>query len=104
MSARRRNRARPSLSLETMQEGGSHDHAGCRGRMVRHPADSVLRTAAAAAPLLWETPGWWTTRQALRDAGGLTALLDENTCLTEWLGADLCTPDRGPGARIPSID
>ena len=62
LSARRRNRARLCSSLDTMQEGGSRDHARCGGRMVRHPADSVLRTAAAAAPLLWETPGRWTEK------------------------------------------
>jgi hypothetical protein len=70
-SARRRNRGTPRSFLETIQEGGSHDHASRRGRMARHPADcAVLRTAAAAAPLLWETQGRWTERLALRDMGG----------------------------------
>src|SRR5258708_36302360 len=96
MSARRRNRARPSSSLETMQEGGSHDHARCGGRMVRHPADSVLRTAAAAAPLLWETPGRWTTRHTLRDTGGLTSLLNENTSCGVF---GRCTGDMIPSMR-----
>src|SRR5260221_5946063 len=66
------------------------------GRMVRHPADSVLRTAAAAAPLLWETPGRWTTRHALRDAGGLTSLLNENTSCGVF---GRCTGDMTPSMR-----
>src|SRR5260370_29887518 len=35
--------------------------------MVRHPADPVLRTAAAAALFLWETQGRWTERSALNE-------------------------------------
>src|SRR5579884_3852101 len=62
LAARRRNRAAPRPPPETMPEGEEYDYACCRGHVVRPPADSVLRTAAAAPPSVRETQGWWTER------------------------------------------
>src|SRR5258708_37415821 len=68
--------------------------------MVRHLADSVLRTAAAA-PLLWETQGRWT--EGL-DAGATTARCSmKKTPSVRHLGADLPAPNRCTGDMIPSM-